>query len=44
MSAIQSNCGEFAIFKPLEFEGFGTECSIAPVAFDGVGCQGDARA
>lgn len=35
MSAIQSNCGEFAIVKTLEFEGFGM-CSINPVEFDGV--------
>ncbi len=36
MSAIQSNGGEFATFKSLEFEGFGTECTINPVEFDGV--------
>lgn len=36
MSAIHSNCGEFATFKPIEFDGFGTVCSTNPVEFHGV--------
>ena len=36
MSATQSNRGEFAQFKPIEFEGFRTLRGINPVEFDGV--------
>jgi hypothetical protein len=42
--SVQSNRGEFATFKSLEIEGIGTTHGINPVEFDGIGCQGDARA